>query len=174
MGYGEEYDYKSIMHYSSRAFVRDYGDKSMRSIVPRDDSVDPDDIGFKANLSETDKIKIRKMYKCEPFRDYKVRCANDEECGLNEYCALFVGECRTKLPDGSVCVLDKECLNHCSGGVCSECAGDTHCGADKYCAYKFLPAIENECSGFCDSWCLYSAQCGGGCSTCTWSFTCQK
>lgn len=26
-GYGEKYDYESIMHYSSRAFVRDYDDK---------------------------------------------------------------------------------------------------------------------------------------------------
>ena len=74
VGYGEKYDYDSIMHYSSRAFVRDYNDKNMRSIVPTDTSVSPDDIGFKANLSEIDKIKIRKMYKCEPFREYKVRC----------------------------------------------------------------------------------------------------
>jgi len=107
VGYGENYDYESIMHYSSRAFVRDYNDKSMRSIKPKDKSIDPDDLGFKANLSEIDKKKIRKMYKCNPYNDYKVGCTNDDNCGLNEYCALFVGECRTKLPDGSVCLLDK-------------------------------------------------------------------
>jgi len=174
VGYGEKYDYESIMHYSSRAFVRDYTDKTMRSIVPKDKSVDPDDIGFKQNLSEIDKVKIRKMYKCAPYNEYKVRCGSDDECGLNEYCAAFVGECRTKLPDGSVCLLDKECLNHCGGGVCSHCEEDGHCGDAEYCAYKYLPAIQNECSGFCDSFCLFSAQCGGDCNICTWSFTCQK
>ena len=62
------------MHYSSRAFVRDYSDNNMRSIVPKDKSIDPDTLGFKPNLSETDKIKIRKMYKCAPYNDYKVSC----------------------------------------------------------------------------------------------------
>ena len=74
VGYGEEYDYESIMHYSSRAFVRDYSDKNMRSNTPRDASIDPDTLGFKPDLSEIDKIKIRKMYKCAPYDDYKVRC----------------------------------------------------------------------------------------------------
>lgn len=96
----------------------------MRSIRPKDKSIDPDDLGFKADLSEIDKKKIRKMYKCEPYNDYKVSCTwvkllfidevktsifarSDDNCGLNEYCALFVGECRTSLPDGSICLLDK-------------------------------------------------------------------
>ena len=107
-----------------------------------------------------------------------VLCSNDDECGMNEYCAAFVGECRTKLPDGSVCFLDQECLHHCGGGVCAACEEDGHCagggGGEQYCAYKYLPAIQNECAGFCDSFCLFSAQCGGSCTTCTWSFTCQK
>ena len=69
----------------------------------------------------------------------------------------------------------QECLNHCgSGGVCSECTEDTHCDGESYCAYKYLPAIENECSGYCNSLCFFSAQCEGECGTCTWGFTCQK
>ena len=75
VGYGENYDYQSIMHYSSRAFVRDYSNKEMRSIRPKDKNVDPDDLGFKANLSDIDKKKIRKMYKCAPYNDYKVGCS---------------------------------------------------------------------------------------------------
>ena len=75
VGYGETYDYQSIMHYSSRAFVRDYNDKKMRSIKPKDKSIDPDDLGFKADLSEIDRKKIRKMYKCDPYNDYKVSCS---------------------------------------------------------------------------------------------------
>ena len=63
------------MHYSSRAFVKDYSNKNMRSIIPKDSSIDPDTLGFKPNLSETDKIKIRKMYKCAPYNDYKVSCS---------------------------------------------------------------------------------------------------
>ena len=143
---------------------------------------------------------------------YSIFVRSDDNCGLNEYCALFVGECRTSLPDGSICLLDKEadhiiinfndergapspplkqrylvfmtviwpaalqeCLNHCgSGGVCSECTEDTHCDGESYCAYKYLPTIENECSGYCNSLCLFSAQCQGECNTCTWGFTCQK
>ena len=50
-------------------------------------------------------------------------------------------------------------MNHCgSGGVCSECTEDTHCDGEKYCAYKYLPAIQNECSGYCNSFCFLSAQ----------------
>ena len=64
---------------------------------------------------------FRKMYRCEPYADYKSTCSTDEECGINEYCAPLVSECRTKLPDGSICLAERECLNHCSGGVCSKC-----------------------------------------------------
>merc|ERR1712048_264863 len=35
-GYGEPYDFDSIMHYSSRAFI-----KGMRSLVPRNSSIKP-------------------------------------------------------------------------------------------------------------------------------------
>jgi len=172
-GYGEKYDYDSIMHYSSRAFVKDYTDKGMKSILPTDEDVDVDNLGFKPNLSEIDIKKIRKMYRCDPYKDYKASCSNDDDCGLNEYCALFVGECRTKLPTGSLCVLDRECLDHCGGGVCSVCTEDTHCGDADYCTYKYLPGIEKECSGYCGGFCLLSSQCGGECGTCGWSFTCQ-
>ena len=55
-------------------FTRDSTDKTMRSIKPKDGSIDPDDLGFKPNLSEIDKKKIRKMYKCDPYNDYKVSC----------------------------------------------------------------------------------------------------
>jgi len=173
-GYGEKYDYESIMHYSSRAFVKDYNDKKMRSITPKDDTVDVDSLGFKPNLSSSDIAKIQKMYKCAPFQDYAASCSSDANCGLNEYCALWVGECRTKLPAGSLCVVNRECLQHCGGGLCSVCTEDNHCSAAKYCAYKYLPGIEKECAGFCGGLCLLSSQCGGECHTCGWSFTCQQ
>ena len=172
-GYGETYDYDSIMHYSSRAFIKDYGNKEMRSIVPRQGDVDPDNLGFKPELSPIDKIKIRKMYKCDPYNDYRVACSSDDNCGLNEYCAPLLGECRTKLPVGSFCLADRECLNDCGGGLCAECIADSDCAAEDYCAYKYLPAIENECSSFCGSLCFLSAQCGGECPVCSWAFTCQ-
>ncbi len=66
-------------------------------------------------------LTIRKMYRCEPYKEFKSQCASDENCGINEYCAPLVSECRTKLPDGSLCVSSSECLNHCSFGVCSTC-----------------------------------------------------
>ena len=65
------------------------------------------------------------MYKCDPFREYKASCSTDEQCGVNEYCAPLVSECRTKLPDGSFCLADGECLQHCAGGVCSLCVDGT-------------------------------------------------
>ncbi len=34
-------------------------DKELRTIIPKSSSVDVDDIGFKNDLSETDKTKIR-------------------------------------------------------------------------------------------------------------------
>ena len=61
------------------------------------------------------------MYQCEPYKDYNPACSNDNDCGRNEYCAPLVAECRTKLPDGSICIAERECLNHCGGGVCSNC-----------------------------------------------------
>lgn len=72
----------------------------MRSLLPRDNAVDPDTLGFKPDLSATDKAKIRKMYKCAPYQEYKSRCGASGDCGLNEYCAPLVGECRTRLPTG--------------------------------------------------------------------------
>jgi hypothetical protein len=162
------------MHYSSRAFIKDYGDKGMRSILPRVGDVDPDDLGFKPDLSPIDKIKIRKMYKCAPYNDYRASCSSDDSCGLNEYCAPVLGECRTKLPSGSFCLQDRECLVSCGGGLCADCVADTACSEDQYCAYKYLPAIQNECSSYRGSLCLFSAQCGGDSSVCTWGFTCQK
>ena len=99
-GYGEEYDYESIMHYSSRAFVKDHSNKQMRSIQPKKEGVDPNNLGFKPDLSEIDKKKIRKMYKCDPYKEYRDACSNENDCGLNEYCAPLLNECRTQLPTG--------------------------------------------------------------------------
>ena len=54
-------------------------------------------------------------------------CGADNECGFNEYCSgitafgLLRGQCRTLLPDGSVCVRNEECLNICSSGRCTSC-----------------------------------------------------
>ena len=54
-------------------------------------------------------------------------CGADNECGFNEYCSgitalgLLRGQCRTLLPDGSVCVRNEECLNLCSSGRCTSC-----------------------------------------------------
>jgi len=61
-GYGEKYDYDSIMHYSKTAFSKSTTDMT---IVPK--FTDPDLIGKKVNLSETDIIKIKKLYKCAPY-----------------------------------------------------------------------------------------------------------
>ena len=61
-GYGEKYDYDSIMHYSKTAFSKS---ESLDTIVPK--FTDPDAIGKKVNLSETDITKIKKLYKCPPY-----------------------------------------------------------------------------------------------------------
>ncbi|QQP34617.1 Metalloendopeptidase, partial [Caligus rogercresseyi] len=67
--YGEEYDYDSIMHYSSRAFSKDYHDPEILTIVPRN-GVSPEDIGRKKNYSPKDIIKIKKMYRCAPYENW--------------------------------------------------------------------------------------------------------
>ena len=76
---------------------------------------------------------------------------------------------------GSLCLAREECLGHCGGGVCGDCVEDGHCDTTaEYCAYKYLPAIQNECADYCGSFCLLSSQCGGSCPVCSWGFTCQK
>lgn len=54
---GEPYDYKSVMHYSARAFSRNNRD----TISPLRGSYE---LGQREGFSQTDINKIRKMYKC--------------------------------------------------------------------------------------------------------------
>ena len=67
-GYGEEYDYNSILHYSATAFSKD---NESVTLLPR--VGEPDMIGKKRNLSDTDIVKIKKMYKCKPYEGWWVR-----------------------------------------------------------------------------------------------------
>ena len=64
-GYGEEYDYNSILHYSATAFSKD---NESVTLLPR--VGEPDMIGKKRNLSDTDVVKIKKMYKCKPYEGW--------------------------------------------------------------------------------------------------------
>ena len=64
-GYGEEYDYNSILHYSATAFSKD---NESVTLLPR--VGEPDMIGKKKNLSDTDIVKIKKMYKCKPYEGW--------------------------------------------------------------------------------------------------------
>ena len=64
-GYGEEYDYNSILHYSATAFSKD---NESVTLLPR--VGEPDIIGKKKNLSDTDVVKIKKMYKCKPYEGW--------------------------------------------------------------------------------------------------------
>ena len=69
--YGEPYDYDSIMHYSARAFSRNqFAVDPMLTIVPKNPAVNYAKIGRKINLSETDIIKIKKLYKCPPYNNW--------------------------------------------------------------------------------------------------------
>ena len=70
-GFGEPYDYDSIMHYSSRAFSKDpYDNKSMTIESINPDRSEITGLGRKRNLSETDVIKIKKLYKCSPYENW--------------------------------------------------------------------------------------------------------
>ena len=66
-GYGEPYDYNSIMHYSATAFSRTKAE-GVYTIVPKKGGVK--DIGRKVDLSKTDVAKIKKMYKCKPYAEW--------------------------------------------------------------------------------------------------------
>lgn len=188
-GYGEKYDYASILHYSSGAFSRDPDDPDALTIVPVDGAATPaSDLGRRQNLSATDAAKIRKMYKCEPYADWRNDCSGgvltgpvEGECGVNEFCDSYVlgGQCRTRLPAGSLCLSSDQCLRgSCVLGRCSQCATDADCAADvgagsDYCAYKWVPMVEKWCSKFCGEFCLTSLECGGECPNCElWSFRC--
>lgn len=172
-GYGEPYDYDSIMHYSAFAFSKNKGvDKT---IEPK--NVNFTQIGRKANLSETDITKIKKLYKCPPYENFKNGCYNDNECGVNEHCTstlIIQGQCRTVLADGSFCTRNEECLHTCSGGTCTSCVNHGDCKSNEFCANRFLPLVENICAGYCEELCLTSSQCGGDCPVCSWRFRCEK
>ena len=105
-------------------------------------------------------------------------CSTDSDCGLNEHCAASInvlkGQCRTKLADGSLCTRNQECIHQlCSGGVCTSCNQDAHCPDGKFCSNKYVPFIENVCTGYCNEICFFSSTCGGSCKTCGWGFTCE-
>ena len=69
-GYGEKYDYSSIMHYPSFAFSKNKSDPYMLTIVPKDINQPVNQLGSRTNLSAIDVIKIKKMYKCKPYQDW--------------------------------------------------------------------------------------------------------
>ena len=105
-------------------------------------------------------------------------CQSDSDCGINEHCAASInvikGQCRTQLPDGSLCTRNEECLHRiCSGGICSSCTQDEHCPEGKFCGNKYIPFVENVCTEYCGELCLFSAQCLGRCTTCGWGFVCE-
>ena len=69
--YGESYDYDSIMHYSDKAFSKNpFGDEPKLTIMPKSSSYNHTSLGRKVNLSETDIIKIKKLYKCPPYNNW--------------------------------------------------------------------------------------------------------
>ena len=110
------------------------------------------------------------------FRDNG--CQSDSDCGINEHCAASInvikGQCRTQLPDGSLCTRNEECLHRiCSGGICSSCTQDEHCPEGQFCGNKYIPFVENVCTEYCGELCLFSAQCLGRCTTCGWGFVCE-
>ena len=105
-------------------------------------------------------------------------CQSDSDCGINEHCAASInvikGQCRTQLPDGSLCTRNEECLHRiCSGGICSSCTQDEHCPEGQFCGNKYIPFVENVCTEYCGELCLFSAQCLGRCTTCGWGFVCE-
>jgi len=179
-GFGEHYDYDSIMHYSSKAFSKDPESDDMLTIEPisTDRNLIPG-LGRRRNLSDTDVKKIKKMYKCSPYENWDNGCSSDGDCGLNEHCAISItvlqqkGQCRTNLRDGSFCARQEECLSQiCSGGVCTSCTQDGHCAEGQYCSNKYLPLVEKTCTNFCGELCILSATCGGSCPNCGWGLSC--
>ena len=178
-GFGEPYDYNSIMHYSSKAFSKDPYDSDMITIepVPSNDRVEIAGLGRRRNLSDIDVIKIKKMYKCAPYQNWDNGCDSDAECGINEHCAFSLnivrGQCRTLLADGAICLRKEDCLSGiCQGGVCTSCTQDAHCPEKQFCSNKYVPFAEKKCTDYCGELCMLSSTCGGSCPTCSWGFTC--
>ena len=60
------------MHYSSKAFSKDPYDEDMITIEPvsSNDRVQIAGLGRRKNLSDTDVVKIKKMYKCSPYENW--------------------------------------------------------------------------------------------------------
>lgn len=171
--YGEKYDYDSIMHYSANAFSKD-NNPFLLTIVPKEGKVG--ELGRRLNYSDTDIHKIQKMYKCGKYGNWANDCASDSDCGFNEFCDSYLlnGQCRTKLPNGSLCFRSAQCINLCYTGVCTSCQTDGDCQVGQYCAYKYVPFWEKSCSKYCQTYCFTNSQCGGECDRCGWNFACYK
>ncbi|TRY60920.1 hypothetical protein TCAL_16325, partial [Tigriopus californicus] len=167
--YGEKYDYDSIMHYSANAFSK-HNNPFLLTIVPKKGEVS--ELGRRLNYSDTDIHKVQKMYKCGEYADWANDCSSDSDCGFNEFCDSYIvnGQCRTKLPDGSLCYQSDHCINRCYTGVCTSCQIDEDCQVGQYCAYKYVPFWEKSCSEYCQTYCFTNSQCGGECNRCGWDF----
>eukprot|EP00095_Tigriopus_kingsejongensis_P009611 maker-scaffold1884_size25683-snap-gene-0.4 protein:Tk09611 transcript:maker-scaffold1884_size25683-snap-gene-0.4-mRNA-1 annotation:"hypothetical protein BRAFLDRAFT_245310" len=132
--YGEKYDYDSIMHYTANAFSK-HNNPFLMTIVPKFGKAE--ELGRRVNYSTTDIIKIKKMYKCGAFLDWENECSSDSQCGFHEFCDSYLinGQCRTKLPDGSLCYRSGHCIHECYAGVCTSCKADSDCNSNQYCVY---------------------------------------
>ena len=49
--------------------MKDRDNPDLKTIVPKDGYSGPP-LGIKTDLSETDIVKIKKMYKCPPYNDW--------------------------------------------------------------------------------------------------------
>ncbi|CAO4372075.1 unnamed protein product [Caenorhabditis nigoni] len=70
---GENYDYKSIMHYDSTAFSRN-GRNTIETVEDGFTQV----IGTNQDLSELDIVKINKLYSCKAKKKEKMRVTTEE------------------------------------------------------------------------------------------------
>lgn len=59
---GMPYDYYSIMHYRYNTFAIN---ENLPTIIPKDKSVNINDLGTRDDLSRIDILKIKKYYNCQ-------------------------------------------------------------------------------------------------------------
>uniref|UniRef100_A0AC34GW96 Metalloendopeptidase n=1 Tax=Panagrolaimus sp. ES5 TaxID=591445 RepID=A0AC34GW96_9BILA len=94
---GENYDYRSIMHYDSTAFSRN-GQNTIETVVDGFTGI----IGSATDLSDLDVVKIGKLYRCSSKKEEEIKTTLPKKKTTKSASTELVTKARTTLPPSDI------------------------------------------------------------------------